>query len=207
MINASLFFTLWFEITIFVSLDLRYSFSKHQTITGHRDEMTMYSNIDHNAKLGGDSLTEKDILRVNRKYGCEVKSSTTTTAVPDSMTTASSNGNLTTSNNDMISTTVSSSNMTTAQGSGSSMTTQASNSATTKANDASVTQGNSNDQTTTSTTVQQSTMDLGNFTTPPAVNGTNTSLWGSTGAHQTSSHPITFVALFMGSIAVLSSFV
>ena len=194
-------------ITI-VLFNLRYSFTKHSTLTGHRDEMTMYSNIDYTASLGGYYLTEKDILRVNRKYGCEVKSNATTTTAPMSTasTTASSNGNQTTSNNSMVSTTVSSStNMTTqatTQASNHNMTTAQANGATTQANNTMMTTTSA----TVSTTVQQSTMDLGNFTTPP-VNGTNTSLWGSPATHQTPSHPITFIALFMGSLAVLFSFV
>ena len=34
--------------------------------------MTMYSNDDYMVKLGGDSLSEKDIIRLNTKYKCDV---------------------------------------------------------------------------------------------------------------------------------------
>ena len=199
----------------------RYSFTKHQDLTfGIRDQMTMYSKTDFNAKLGGYSLTEKDILRVNRKYGCEIKSNATTSA--PIVTTP--NGNQSTSNNNtgMVSTTAQGSlNMTsTTKSSGGNSnnmtmkpTTQPNNNnnntTTTTNNNNNTTNNNNNNQTATTAataTSQQSTINLGNFTQPPA-NGTNTSMWGSTAAYQTPSHPITFVALFFGSLAMLSSFV
>ncbi|XP_066914069.1 nematocyst expressed protein 6-like [Clytia hemisphaerica] len=51
----------------------QYAFTKHQQLTyGRQDQMTMYSNDDYMAQLGGYSLSEKDIIRLNTKYNCNV---------------------------------------------------------------------------------------------------------------------------------------